>query len=85
MVSGREMWMRGSSLRGRNPGNDHRPKAVACDAAENSVTAVKGRTKLASVACPGTNAFSGIRMPRLGEGSDRCRNRLRLTPVSTAS
>lgn len=88
MASGREMCTRGSSWPGKKPGKDHKEKAVACDAAENSVTTVKGRTisgKLMSFGRPSSKASSGILMPRLGEGSEWCLSRRGLTPASSAS
>jgi hypothetical protein len=60
--------------------------AVAWDAAENSVTLVKGRTS-SGEHCPGLNITGkfGTLMPRLGEDKAPCRNRLKLTPASVAS
>ncbi len=65
MACGRDIWMSGGlSLPGRNPGNSHSRKAVACEAAENGVTSVTGRTMSAN-AC---SVFRrGTRIARLGE------------------
>ena len=51
---------------GRNPGKDQSRKAVAWEAAEDSVLRVTGR---ASAASSGSVKAAGIRMPRLGAGS----------------